>query len=41
MEDIQIYFAKEVVIPVSPDTDDSYLEMRSDMDPKPEAIDND
>jgi len=42
MEDIQIYFTKEVVIPLSPDTDDiyNYLEMRLDMHPKLEAIGN-
>ena len=42
-EDIQRYFAKLVVIPISPDTDDirNYLEMRLDRDAEPEAMNND
>jgi len=40
---IQRYFAKVVVTPISPNTDDikSYLDMRLDMDDEPEAMDND
>ena len=42
-EDIQRYFPKAVVMPISPNTDDirSYLEMRLDRDPEPEAMNND
>ena len=42
-EDIQRYFPKAVVIPVSPNMDDirSYLEMRLDRDPEPEAMNDD
>jgi len=42
-EDIQRYFSKAVVIPISPNTDDvrNYLEMRLDRDPEPEAMDSD
>ena len=42
-EDIQRYFAKLVVIPISPNTDDirNYLEMRLDRDAEPEAMNND
>ena len=38
--DIQRYFAKVVVIPISPNKDDirNYLEMRLDRDPDPEAM---
>jgi len=38
--DIQNYFAKVVVIPMSPSTDDirNYVEMRLDMDAEPEAM---
>jgi len=40
MEDIQRYFSKAVVVPISPNTDDirSYLEMKLDSDPEPEAM---
>jgi hypothetical protein len=39
-EDIQRYFTKAVVIPISPNTDDirNYLEMRLDRDDEPEAM---
>ena len=42
-EDIQRYFPKAVVMPISPNMDDirSYLEMRLDRDPEPEAMNND
>ena len=42
-EDIQRYFTKAVVIPISPNTDDirNYLEMRLDRDPEPIAMIND
>ena len=42
-EDIQRYFPKAVVIPVSPNMGDirSYLDMRLDRDPEPEAMNND
>jgi len=42
-ENIQRYFPKAVVIPVSPNMGDirSYLEMRLDRDPEPEAMNND
>ena len=42
-EDIQRYFAKAVVIPISPNIDDiqNYLEMRLDRDAEPEAMSND
>jgi len=42
-EDIQRYFAKAVVIPISPNTDDirGYLEMKLDKDSEPEAMTND
>ena len=42
-EDIQRYFPKAVVMPISPSIDDirSYLEMRLDRDPEPEAMNND
>ena len=42
-EDIQRYFIKAVVIPISPNTDDirNYVEMRLDMDSEPEAMSND
>ena len=42
-EDIQRYFAKAVVLPISPNTVDirNYLEMRLDRDVEPEAMDND
>ena len=41
--DIQRYFAKAVVIPISPNTDDirNYLEMRLDGDADPEAMSDD
>ena len=41
-EDVQRYFPKAVVIPVSPNMDDirNYLEMRLDRDPEPEAMNN-
>ena len=40
---IQRYFARTVVIPISPNTDDirSYLEMKLDLDDDLEAMDND
>ena len=40
---IQRYFAKVVVIPVSPNTNDirNYLKMKLDRDDEPEAMDND
>jgi len=43
MEDVQGYFPRVVLIPVSPKTDDirSYLEMRLDMDAEPEAMSDD
>ena len=39
-EDIHRCFAKAVVIPISPDTDDirNYVKMRLDRDPEPEAM---
>ena len=39
-EDIQRYFPKAVVMPISPNLDDirNYLEMRLDRDPEPEAM---
>jgi len=42
-EDIQRYFTKVVVIPISPKTDDvrNYLEMRLDRDAEPEAMNSD
>ena len=42
-EDIQRYFTKVAVIPISPNTDDirNYLEMRLDGDDEPEAMTND
>ena len=42
-EIIQRYFAKAVVLPISPNTEDirNYLEMRLDRDVEPEAMDND
>ena len=42
-EDIQRYFAKAVVIPISPNTDDirGYVGMRLDRDPEPEAMTDD
>ena len=42
-EDIQRYFPKAVVMPISPNLDDirNYLEMRLDRDPEPEAMNND
>ena len=42
-EDIQRYFTKVVVIPISPNTDDirNYLEMRLDRDLEPEAMNDD
>ena len=42
-EDIQRYFPKAVVMPISPNMDDirSYLEMRLDRDPEPEAMNDD
>jgi len=41
-EVVQRYFAKTVVIPISPKTDDilNYVEMRLDMDDEPEAMTN-
>ena len=40
---IRRYFAKAVVIPISPNTDDirNFLEMKLDRDGEPEAMDND
>ena len=42
-EDVQRYFSKAVVIPISPNTDDirNYVEMRLDRDTEPEAMSND
>ena len=42
-EDIQRYFPKAVLIPISPNTDDirNYLEMRLDRDTELEAMNND
>ena len=42
-EAIQKYFAKAVLIPISPNTQDirNYLDMRLDRDVEPEAMDND
>ena len=42
-EDIQRYFSKAVVIPISPNADDvrNYLEMRLDRDSEPEAMNSD
>ena len=42
-EDIQRYFSKAVVIPISPDPDDirNYAEMRLDRDSEPEAMNKD
>jgi len=42
-EDVRRYFAKVVVMPISPNTDDirNYVEMRLDRDPEPEAMTND
>ena len=42
-EVIQTYFAKVVVLPISPNTEDirNYLEMRLDRDVEPDAMDND
>ena len=42
-KDIQRYFAKAVVTPISPNTDDirNYLEMRLSRDPEPDAMSND
>ena len=42
-EIIQRYFAKAIVLPISPNTEDirNYLEMRLDRDVEPEAMDND
>jgi len=39
---IRSYFAKAVVIPISPNTDDirNYLEMKLDRDDKPKAMEN-
>ena len=39
-EDIQRYFTKVIVIPISPNTDDilNYMEMRLDRDSMPEAM---
>ena len=41
--DVQRYFSKVVVIPISPNTDDilNYVEMRLDRDAEPEAMSND
>ena len=43
METIQRYFARAVVVPISPNTDDirNYLQMKLDSDEEPEAMDND
>jgi len=40
---VQRYFAKTVMIPISPNTDDirNYLEMKLNRDDEPEAMDND
>ena len=42
-EDLQRYFTKAIVIPISPNTDDirDYVKMRLDRDPEPEAMSND
>jgi hypothetical protein len=42
-EDVQRYFSKAVVIPISPSPDDirNYVEMRLDRDSEPEAMSND
>ena len=42
-EDVQRYFSKAVVIPISPNTDDirNYVAMRLDGDPEPEAMNQD
>jgi len=42
-EDMQRYFTKAVVIPISPNTNDirSYVEMRLDRDSEPEAMSSD
>ena len=42
-EDIQRYFSRVVVIPISPNTDDirNYVEMRLDSDTEPEAMNKD
>ena len=42
-EDVQRYFSKAVVIPISPNPDDirNYVEMRLDKDTEPEAMSND
>ena len=42
-ETIQRYFAKAIVLPISPNTQDirNYLEMRLNRDVEPEAMDND
>ena len=42
-EDIQRYFTKAVVTPISPNADDirNYLKMRLNRDPEPEAMSND
>ena len=42
-EDIQRYFAKAIVLPISPNTEDvrNYLKMRLDRDVEPDAMDND
>ena len=42
-EDVQRYFAKAVVIPISPNSDDirNYVEMRLNRDDEPEAMSND
>jgi len=42
-EDIQRYFTKAVVIPISPNTGDiqNYVEMKLDRDSEPEAMSND
>ena len=43
METIKRYFARAVVVPISPNTDDikNYLQMKLDSDEEPEAMDND
>ena len=42
-EDIQRYFAKAIVLPISPNTEDvrNYLKMRLDRDVEPHAMDDD
>ena len=42
-EDVRRYFAKAVVVPISPNPDDirNYVEMRLDRDAEPEAMTND